>query len=222
MEGQSIQEKIENNWNKLQEEVKVFCNQNDRPLPKIVAVSKTRSVDEVLAAWDCGIRHFGENYVQELVPKANVLPDAEWHFIGRLQRRNIKQIAAHADYIHSLSSMKHVNRLVKDEYKGVCLIQVNISHEDTKSGISMEYSHVNDLYMLARESGLDVKGFMGMGAFSWSLDEVKNGFHKFSSFISQFDHSEVSLGMSGDWREAILTGSTILRVGTSVFGERQQ
>ena len=166
MVNTSIREKIEINWNKLQEEVKEFCKHNDLAVPKIVAVSKTRSIDEILAAWDCGIQYFGENYVQELVPKASVLPDAEWHFIGRLQRRNIKQIASHADYIHSLSSMKIVHRLEKSEYKGVCLIQVNISQEETKSGISMDYKQVNDLYKLARESGLNVKGFMGMGAFS--------------------------------------------------------
>lgn len=209
---------ISDNWNNLQQEIHDYSQLVGKSTPKVIAVSKTRTQEEINAAWDSGIRCFGENYSQELAEKATQLPQAEWHFIGRLQRKNAPKITPHTNFIHSLDSIKLANRLAFLKFDGTCLIQVNISKEKTKSGIAFDL--VSDLLNHAISIGLNVKGFMAMGSFTWSTEEIKEGFDNFYSFTQKFNLPEISLGMSEDWKEAIKTGSTIIRIGTLIFGER--
>ncbi len=211
---------IRENWNNLTQEINDYCNEKGLNIPNILAVSKTRSIEEVNAAWDCGIRKFGENYVQELVSKADQLPQAEWHYIGHLQRGNAKKIVPFAKYIHSLDSVKLANRLANLKFQGKCLVQINISHEETKSGISYNYESIDKLLFQANTLGINIVGFMGMGAFSWTKTEIERNYHNFILFTKKYNLAEISLGMSHDWQEALDAGSTILRIGTKIFGSR--
>ena len=211
---------IDENWQAILEETaKVTENYNQQPV-KIVAVSKTRSLEEIHAAYDVGIRRFGENYAQELMTKAQAFPDPEWHFIGHLQRGNVKGIIDHVDFIHSVDSIKLLNRLDFLNYSKKCLIQVNISAEESKSGVENRTDKISQLLDHAKSLKVNIVGFMAMGGFNWEKDEIRSNFNKFVDTVAPFGLSEISLGMSRDFPEAIEFGSTFIRIGTKIFGKR--
>lgn len=201
---------------------------------KLVAVSKTVDLDAVEDAISQGARDFGENRPDELVRKATAFPDVNWHFIGNIQSRQIKKIVAHCCLIHSLFSVEHACKIndVAAQIGKVqnALIEVNLSGEQTKSGISA--SDFNDfLQEISSLENLKVCGIMTMAPIEDELhanlpspDEVfKDAKKLFDSFASArgSEFCEISAGMTNDWREAISHGSTIVRIGRAIFDTSQ-
>lgn len=202
---------------------------------KLVAVSKTKPNDMILEAYNCGQRVFGENKVQEMVQKAESLPrDIEWHMIGHLQSNKVKYIAPFVSLIHGVDSFKLLQIINKEACKAgrviPCLLQVHIASEETKFGFSeselVETVSHPDFKSL---QGVEIKGLMGMASFTEDQALIK---HEFSTLKSIFDRikyhyfanndsfCELSMGMSGDYHIAIEQGSTMVRIGSTIFGER--
>lgn len=203
---------------------------------KIVAVSKFHSAEELKEAYDAGQRVFGESRVQELVVKQKELPeDIEWHFIGGLQRNKVKQIAPFVSLIHSVDSERLMREIEKQGAANnrviPCLLQIHIADEDTKSGFSPEEC------MAFLEEGkwrecehVQLRGVMGMATFTDNKEQVRSEFKLLKSvfdeckskfFTESPEFKEISMGMTGDYSTAIEEGSTMIRVGTLIFGERE-
>lgn len=202
---------------------------------KIVAVSKFHSNEEIMEAYNAGQRLFGESRVQELVQKQQELPkDIEWHFIGNLQRNKVKQIAPFVTLIHSLDSERLMREIEKQGCANnrviPCLLQIHIADEDTKSGFSPEECRKFLSEGRWRECRhVKISGLMGMATFTEDEKKVKNEFDQLKSLFDEFkelhfkddaDFKEVSMGMTGDYPLAIESGSTIVRIGTLIFGSR--
>ncbi len=205
------------------------------PHCELIAVSKTHPVEVILEAYQAGQRKFGENKVQELVPKAEALPrDIEWHMIGHLQSNKVKYIAPFIHLIHSIDSLKLLEEVDKQGRKNnrviSCLLQVHIAREETKFGFSEE-EILELLSKAAFDQLVNVKilGLMGMATFTENKTQVASEFRSLRSLFDKLrQHSlpknmemkELSMGMSNDYREAIENGSTFIRVGTAIFGTR--
>ncbi|MDD2299401.1 MAG: YggS family pyridoxal phosphate-dependent enzyme [Fermentimonas sp.] len=202
---------------------------------KIVAVSKFHSNGEIMEAYDAGQRIFGESRVQELVQKQQDLPeDIEWHFIGNLQRNKVKQIAPFVSLIHSLDSERLMREIEKQGSVNnriiPCLLQIHIADEETKSGFSPEECRLFLSEGKWREcSHMKITGIMGMATFTEDENKVRKEFDQLKSLFDEFkdthfkndpDFKEVSMGMTGDYKLAIEAGSTIIRIGTLIFGNR--
>lgn len=201
----------------------------------LVAVSKTYPPDIILEVCNAGQRIFGENRPQELVQKHEQLPDdIKWHFIGHLQTNKVKYIVPFVTLIHSVDSLrlfKEINKeATKVNRKIDCLLQVHIAEEESKFGFSEE-ELIAFLQLDEVKSALNIRicGLMGMATFTDDTEQVrcefkslKTLFDKIKStfFISNLEFKELSMGMSGDYLTAIEEGATIVRVGSSIFGER--
>lgn len=201
----------------------------------IVAVSKFHSVNEILEAYDTGQRIFGESRVQELVQKHEELPkDIEWHFVGNLQRNKVKQIAPFITLIHSLDSERLMLEIEKQGSVNnriiPCLIQIHIADEETKSGFSPDECRQFLTDGKWKEcSHVKISGIMGMATFTEDENKVKKEFEQLKSLFDEFKQihfnndpyfKEISMGMTGDYQIAIAAGSTLLRIGTLIFGSR--
>lgn len=196
----------------------------------LVAVSKTKPVEDIIALYELGQRDFGENYVQELVEKASLLPrDIRWHFIGHLQTNKVKFIAPFVHLIHGVDSYKLLKEINKQAAKSGrvidCLLQVHIASEETKFGLG-EAELAEVLENIHRE-GLDqvrVRGLMGMASFTDNLDLVKKEFQFLKNLYDQYgpvrDWTILSMGMSADYQLAIQEGANMVRVGSLLFGSR--
>ena len=194
----------------------------------LVAVSKTKPVEAVQAMYDLGHRDFGENYVQELVDKFAVLPkDIRWHFIGHLQSNKVKYIAPFVHLIHgvdSLSLLKEINKQAAKNNRVIdCLLQVHIAEEETKFGFDEQ--ELNELHQLQELKNIRVVGLMGMASFSDDMQKVRSEFKKlksiFNNLKSQIPNLQIlSMGMSADYKIAIEEGSTMVRIGSLLFGSR--
>ena len=196
---------------------------------KLVAVSKFKPVEDILAAYAAGQRAFGENRPQELAAKAKVLPaDIEWHFIGHLQTNKLKQVLPYAALIESVDSehlLSEIDRAARSAGRTVdILLEVHIAAEQTKQGFTPE-----EALALARRiddfPGVRLRGVMGMATFTDDRDEVRREFRLLKDISSQLQAirpgcDEVSMGMSEDWRIAVEEGTTIVRIGSAIFGER--
>ena len=201
---------------------------------KLVAVSKTKPNSDILEAYDGGCKVFGENKIQDLVKKYGELPkDIEWHMIGHLQTNKVKYIAPFISLIHAVDSIKLLKTINKEAAKNNrtidCLIQIKIAEEETKFGMSVSDAKVIFENNLPELSNINIIGLMGMASFSDDKNQVRNEFKYISSKFSEFksnyfsDNSifkEISMGMSGDYKIAIEEGSTIIRVGSTIFGHR--
>ena len=211
---------IDSSYSALLEEVDHFSQENGLPTPTILVVSKKRTIETILAAIDVGIKEFGESFARELQEKAETIddPSIKWHFIGHLQSRNAKFMAEHTHLLHTLDKNKLVRRLVKRNFSGQTLIQVKISHEKTKFGVEMD--EVEDLIEYANKKSIKVNGLMAMADPHWDKSQLLYEFAKVSYLSKQLDLPIVSMGMTNDWKEAILSGTTILRIGTKIFGPR--
>ncbi|GJQ09819.1 hypothetical protein GpartN1_g1610.t1 [Galdieria partita] len=211
----------------------VQCGRGD-DIPRIVAVSKTKPPSMIMEAYDAGHRHFGENYVQELVEKAATLPkDIQWHFIGHLQSNKVKRLLD----VDNLWIVETVDRAeVADALERQCVrvgrssfniyLQVNTSNEETKSGCSA--SQVVDLARRILETcpHLSLKGLMTIGRPDVSqvvqdFETLKLCRDKVEKECQQ-SNLELSMGMSNDWKEAVVMGSNNIRIGSALFGERQR
>jgi hypothetical protein len=199
----------------------------------LVAVSKTKPAADIQALYNLGQLDFGENYVQELVDKETVLPkDVRWHFIGHLQSNKVKYIAPFVHLIHGVDSyrlLQEINKQAKKINRTIdCLIQIHIATEETKygfDGAELETLFSSDLASL---TNIRIKGMMGMASFSDDATKVRGEFIRLKSFfdkykallISNCQLTVISMGMSGDYRLAIEEGSTMVRIGSLLFGNR--
>ena len=201
----------------------------------LVAVSKFHPTEALVAAYDAGQRVFGESRAQELVQKAATMPsDVQWHFIGHLQTNKIKYIVPYVALIHGIDSYKLLAEVDKQAAKAGktvnCLLQLHIAREETKFGFSFDECRE----MLAAGEWRELKhiricGLMGMATNTDNDEQIKTEFCSLSSFFNEVkakwfadaeSFRELSMGMSHDYHEAIAAGSTLIRVGSKIFGER--
>ncbi|MCX6293123.1 MAG: YggS family pyridoxal phosphate-dependent enzyme [Sphingobacteriales bacterium] len=198
----------------------------------IVAVSKTKPIADLQDAYDIGVHDFGENYVQELVDKYETLPkDIRWHFIGHLQSNKVKYIAPFVHLIHGVDSEKLLIEINKQgeklNKKIFCLLQIYIAKEETKFGLN-EAEIENIIQILPQLPNIKIVGMMGMASFSSDnqivkneFDTLKNLFDKYATLSTDnFKMETLSMGMSGDYKMAISSGSNLIRIGSILFGER--
>jgi pyridoxal phosphate enzyme (YggS family) len=201
------------------------------PQVLLVAVSKTKPREMIMDAYEAGQRDFGENYVQELTDKHEQLPkDIRWHFIGHLQSNKVKYIAPFVHLIHGVDSLKLLQEINKQAEKNKrvidCLLQIYIASEETKFGLSFE--ECESLFSsdaFANLKHVKVRGFMGMASNTEDMAQVAKEFSALKSFFDHIsnnvlDLSVLSMGMSGDYKLAIECGSTMIRIGSTIFGER--
>lgn len=201
----------------------------------LVAVSKTKPIAMLQEAYDAGQRVFGENYVQELCDKQPLMPtDIQWHFIGHLQSNKVKYIAPFVDTIHAVDSEKLLHEINKQAGKHQrvinCLLQIHIADEETKFGYDpIEAVREISSISLEKYPHIRVIGLMGMASFVDDQDQVRREFQtlkrifdelKQGVFQSHDEFQHISMGMSGDWKMAIEEGSTMVRIGSSIFGNR--
>jgi pyridoxal phosphate enzyme (YggS family) len=202
---------------------------------KLIAVSKTKPVEDIVKAYKAGHRFFGENKAQEISEKQSLLPqDIEWHFIGHLQSNKVKYIAPFISLIHSVDSVKLLGEINKHAKKNDriidCLLQFHIATEETKFGLNLKeaLSIINSNYFKLLEN-IRIKGIMGMATFTDDKNLIRS---EFMSLKKSFDElksqhyenidsfCEISMGMSDDYEIAIEEGSTIVRIGSAIFGVR--
>lgn len=201
----------------------------------LVAVSKTKPNSAIQEAYDCGQRIFGENRVQELTGKYEELPkDIEWHLIGHLQSNKVKYIAPFVSMIHAVDSLKLLKEINKQALKNdriiECLLQFHIADEESKFGLS--FSEARELLEspeFAEMRNISIAGLMGMATFTDDQEQVReefrileNNFQIIKSHFFKFNEGfrHLSMGMSGDYPIAIEEGSTMIRVGSAIFGSR--
>jgi pyridoxal phosphate enzyme (YggS family) len=204
---------------------------------RIVAVSKLKSADDILKAYNAGQKIFGENRVQELVRKYNSLPrDIEWHFIGHLQSNKVRQIASFVNMIHSVDTFRLLQVIDREAAKAGriidCLLQFYIATEETKYGFSLsEVLEMLESEDFQKLKNIRICGVMGMASFIDDDDQIRREFMYLSEcfrrlkdeFFSGDDaFKELSMGMSGDYKIALEEGSTIVRLGSTIFGSRYQ
>jgi pyridoxal phosphate enzyme (YggS family) len=199
------------------------------PHVTLIAVSKTKTNEEILEAYNAGQRDFGENRVQELLPKYEALPkDIRWHLIGHLQSNKVKYIAPFVHMIHSVDSEKLLAEVNKQAAK--CnrtipvLLQIFIAQEETKFGFSFEEAEAA-LRNAGKYPNTVITGFMGMATNTDDAAQVRTEFAQLHSFFAEHNQHHpqlrvLSTGMSSDWKLAVEQGSTMIRVGSSIFGTR--
>lgn len=202
----------------------------------LVAVSKTKSIEEINELYDLGQRDFGENYVQELIEKEKHLPkDIRWHFIGHLQTNKIKFIAPFVHLIQSVDSLKLLKEINKQAEKNKkvmdCLLQIHIAQEETKFGLDeKELNEVMSQYANMQMKNVRIIGLMGMSSLTNDLNKVKNEFRKLKGLFNTYSKLPIancqlqilSMGMTSDYKIAIEEGSNMVRIGSLIFGERIQ
>lgn len=204
------------------------------PKVTLVAVSKTKPVSEILEAYNAGQRVFGENKIQEMAQKYEEMPkDIQWHMIGHLQSNKVKYMASFVDLIHGVDSFKTLKEINKQAIKHNrtinCLLQLKIAKEETKFGLS--FSAVEEILNSTEFKSLEniqIQGVMGMATFTNDENIVKSEFQTLKKHFeslkklsaNNFNPTTLSMGMSGDYQLAIEEGSTMVRVGSAIFGQR--
>ena len=196
----------------------------------LVAVSKTKPIELIKNAYNCGQRDFGENKVQELVNKFELLPkDIKWHMIGHLQRNKVKYIAPFVYLIHSVDSVRLLNEINKQAEKNnktiSVLLQIDISDDNTKFGFSFnEIDTLLNSDLINELNNVKIEGLMGMASFTLNEETIKNQFtslkNLYHSYKKKLNFKILSMGMSGDYKIAIECGSNLIRLGSSIFGNR--
>ena len=212
---------IIDNLKSIDNELKIIIK--DNKLPTIIAVSKTFDSSIILPLLDYGHKHFGENKVQEALDKwvhiKNQNPSIQLHLIGRLQTNKVKVALRIFDYIHALDSEKLANKIADEQTKQgkkpKIFIQVNIGNENQKSGINKE--RLSDFYKFCKNLNLDIIGTMCIPP---NDDNTKKYFSEMNEINQELDFKELSMGMSGDYLEAIRYNATYVRVGSKIFGSR--
>lgn len=202
---------------------------------QLVAVSKTKSNEDILDAYQFGHKTFGENKVQELTQKAEELPkDIDWHYIGHLQTNKVKYLATFVGLIHAvdrLKLLKEINKQAKKNDRIIkCLLQFHIAEEDTKFGLDMdEAKAILDSEQYQNYANIEIVGVMGMATYTENNNQIRKEFKRLHQYFDQIKRDyfpekaafkEISMGMSGDYQIAIDEGSTMIRVGSAIFGER--
>lgn len=226
---------IAENLNSVTESVKKSCRNANRLFEDVtlIAVSKTKPVQLLMEAYECGCRHFGENKVQELVEKYEVLPrDIKWHMIGHLQRNKVKYIVDKVYMIHSVDSLRLAEEIsreaVKKKVTVSILIEVNMAGEETKFGVRPEDAE-SLILSISKLPNIHIEGLMTIAPY---VEDPENNRCHFlglrqlavditSKNIDNVTMNVLSMGMTGDYTVAIEEGATCVRVGTGIFGERQ-
>ena len=198
---------------------------------KLIAISKTKSVDEILEAYNQGQRIFGENKIQEMTEKYNLLPkDIKWHMVGHVQRNKIKYMAPYVDLVHGIDSFKSLKTINKEGKKNnriiKCLLQLKISSESTKFGLEIdEIEEIINSKDYKELTHTKICGIMAMASFTEDKNIIKDEFICANKLYNQIrgndDNFEIlSMGMSNDYELAIECGSNMVRIGSSIFGSR--
>ena len=209
------------NYNRIIEEIKPFN-------ASLIAVSKLKSVEDIKTLFVHGQKVFGENYVQELVDKYGTVPNAEWHFIGHLQSNKVKFIVPFISLIQgvdSISLLKEIDKQAEKAKRKInCLLQIYIAKEETKFGFSFE--EATDLLngkVLDDLKNISIKGLMGMATATDDERIIRGEYKSLSNFFHKFKSEEfsiLSMGMTSDYKIALEEGSTMVRIGSAIFGER--
>jgi pyridoxal phosphate enzyme (YggS family) len=205
-------------------------------LPKgvtLVAVSKTKPVPDLMEAYEAGERVFGENKIQEMAEKWEQMPkDIQWHMIGHVQTNKVKFMAPFVSLVHGVDSFKLLKEINKQAAKNDrvidCLLQMHIAEEETKFGLDQE--ELNNLLAsteFQEMKNVQIKGLMGMATFTDNQNQIKKEFTQLKSIFDDLSNNDelqhctiLSMGMSGDYEIAIECGSTMIRIGSSIFGKR--
>ncbi|MEM7485608.1 MAG: YggS family pyridoxal phosphate-dependent enzyme [Bacteroidota bacterium] len=214
---------IENNLQAIQEKLPTAVT--------LVAVSKTKPNQDLLEAYEAGQRVFGENKVQEMTQKWETLPkDIEWHMIGHVQRNKVKYMAEYVSLVHGVDSfrlLKEINKQAKKYDRVIsCLLQMHIAEEETKFGLDKsELADIIDSNEFKSLENIKIEGVMGMATFTQNQKQVRKEFTYLKSIFDDLKEklpniSILSMGMSGDYAIAIEEGSTMVRIGSSIFGAR--
>ena len=218
---------IENNLNEIRKNIPAACS--------LIAVSKTQPVERIQEAYSVGQRVFGENRAQEMQSKFEALPkDIAWHMIGHLQTNKVKYIAEFVTLIHSIDSVKLLEEVDRQaarfKRKIPCLLQVHIAEEETKFGFSPdELTALMSSSFWKEPRSVSIQGLMGMATFTDDQQQLRKEFRSLKTLFDKLKSSGVpagvtmetlSMGMSGDYHIALEEGSTMIRVGTAIFGER--
>ena len=226
--NQTIKSRIESVRNNITQAISKFARTENSV--QLLAVSKTRTPDEITTAYNCGQTCFGESYLQEALQKIEHLKDVaiEWHFIGKIQSNKTRQIAENFDWVHSVDKLKHAQRLNDQRPDSmsplnICL-QINIDNEESKGGVDPEDAAelIQQVNQLPR---IQLKGLMAIPSPTDDLDKQRVPFRKLRELRDRLTTDNMrletlSMGMSGDIEAAIAEGSTIVRVGTAIFGPR--
>ena len=200
----------------------------------LVAVSKTKPIEDLMQAYSTGQRIFGENKVQEMVEKYEAMPkDIQWHMIGHLQRNKVKYMAHFVQLIHGVDSLKLLEEINKQAQKNnriiACLLQIKIAEEDSKFGMSAnEAKDILNSKAFSALKHIKITGVMGMATFTDDDSQVEKEFNLLKTTFDALKSAEafnfkpeiISMGMSGDYKLAIACGSTMIRVGSTIFGSR--
>lgn len=203
-------------------------------LPKevtLVAVSKTKPISDLMQAYDAGQRVFGENKIQEMATKWEAMPkDIAWHMIGHVQRNKVKYMAPFVHLIHAVDSLKLLKEINKQALKHdrtiKCLLQIKIAEEDSKFGLSQEEgTQLLDSEILKNLNNVEIVGLMGMATFTNNETQIISEFKILKDCFDTLKEkhpylTQLSMGMSGDYKLAIKEGSTMVRIGSSIFGSR--
>ncbi|MEP3388460.1 MAG: YggS family pyridoxal phosphate-dependent enzyme [Reichenbachiella sp.] len=218
------------------DQIKSINKELEGSLAKLIAVSKTKPNELIVEAYENGHRAFGENKAQELVDKSETLPkDIEWHMIGHLQRNKVKYIAPFVHLIHGVDTIKLLKEINKEGRKNdrmiPCLLQIHIAEEDTKFGLDAnEVKELLESELLNELEHVSIAGLMGMATNTDDEDQVRAEFAGlaalFKKLKSSYSHprlnlEEISMGMSGDYKIAVEEGSTMVRIGSTIFGARE-
>jgi len=218
----------------IQENIKLLKSQIPKSV-KLVAVSKTKPNEDILEAYETGHKIFGENKVQDLAQKYESLPkDIEWHYIGHLQRNKVKFIAPFVSLIHAVDSLRLLQKINEEAKKHNriinCLLQMHIADEDTKFGLSkVEVEQILENPEFDNLQNVKITGLMGMATYTEDKSRIKKEFEFLKScfddfkdkyFLNSDSFKEISMGMSGDFKIAIEAGSTMIRIGSTIFGAR--
>lgn len=226
---------IAENLDRVTESVRDACQKSNRSLQDVtlIAVSKTKPVELLMEAYECGCRHFGENKVQELVEKYEVMPkDIQWHMIGHLQRNKVKYIVDKVCMIHSVDSLRLAEEISKEAVKKnvivSILIEVNMAGEESKFGVKPEETE-SLIRSISRLPGILIKGLMTIAPYVDDPEQNRCHFLGLRQLAVDITNKNIdnvimdvlSMGMTGDYMIAIEEGATCVRVGTGIFGERQ-
>ena len=197
----------------------------------LVAVSKTKPIEAIMEAYNAGQRVFGENKIQEMVKKHEYMPkDIEWHMIGHVQRNKVKYMASFVSLIHGIENfkvLKEVNKQATKHDRVInCLLQIKIAKEDSKFGMTAtEAKTILTSPEFKTLKNIDIIGVMGMATFTNNQEQIKVEFNKLKLTYDELKNNHenlnvISMGMSGDYQSAISCGSNMVRIGSSIFGER--
>ncbi len=225
---------LKENLQEVEKKIQAACERagRDRSEVTLIAVSKTKPVEDLMEIYDAGVRTFGENKVQEMCDKMERMPeDIKWHMIGHLQRNKVKYIVDKVALIHSVDSFRLAEEInIQAKKRGIVvpiLVEVNIAEEETKFGVTRDDA-IELVKQIATLDGIQIKGLMTIAPYVVDSEENRGFFRKIKELsidimnqnIDNVDMDVISMGMTGDYEVAIEEGATMVRVGTGIFGKR--